>query len=86
MSDQHNEQPKNDEDQLNDTNEDNKILTLEDILNQQREIEEVNYWNACRKFDKMCTQSDNNYQNFVNIRKLLRCSMGQMKMFVPFLR
>lgn len=55
MSDQHDEQPKNDEDQLNDTNDENKILTLEDILNQQREIDEVNYWNAFRKCDKLCT-------------------------------
>lgn len=42
MSDQQNEIPKNDGDQLNDTNDDNEILTLQDILNQQREIDEVN--------------------------------------------
>lgn len=41
MSDDQKERPKNDGDQLNDTNDDNEILTLEEILNQQREIDEV---------------------------------------------
>lgn len=43
MSNQQDEKPKNDGDQLNDTNDDSEILTLEEILNRQREIDEVNY-------------------------------------------
>lgn len=52
MSDQQNEKPENDGDQLNGTNDDTEIVTLEEILNQQREIDEVNYWNAFRKCNK----------------------------------
>lgn len=52
MSGQQNEKPENDEDQLNGTNDDSEIVTLEEILNQQREIDEVNYWNAFQKCNK----------------------------------
>lgn len=43
MSDQQNEKPNIDGDQVHDTCDDGEILTLEEILNQQREIDEVNY-------------------------------------------
>lgn len=42
MSDQNNEVPNKNPDNLNESNEDGEILTLSDLLNEQREIDEVN--------------------------------------------
>lgn len=42
MSDQNNEESNKNPPNLNESNEDGEILTLLDLLNEQREIDEVN--------------------------------------------
>lgn len=42
MSDEKTEKPDTNTDPLNETNDDGEILTLADLLDQQREIDEVN--------------------------------------------
>lgn len=42
MSEKNNEESKENSNNLNETNEDGEILTLTDLLNEQRQIDEVN--------------------------------------------
>lgn len=46
MSDQKNEESNTNPANLNDTNDENEILTLSDLLNEQREIDEVSFFFA----------------------------------------
>lgn len=82
MSEQQSENPKNDDDQLNDTNDGNEIITLEEILNQQREIDEVNY------FVNVFNDESKIIRNIVNmwLRMLPPCWVVPTRMFVPILR
>lgn len=43
MSEKSNEEPNKSSCDLNETNDEGEILTLSDILNEQREIDEVNF-------------------------------------------
>lgn len=51
MSEKNNEEPNQNPPNLNESNDDGEILTLSDLLNEQREIDEVKkQQNCCKHF------------------------------------
>lgn len=56
MSDKNNEEPNQNPANLNETNDEGEIFTLSDLLNEQREIDEVSKIAVCEAVStKICT-------------------------------